>query len=149
MRRTITTLQAPACGFGAFAPTPAVIPSASSAGLMHTEGYPGTRKVPSPAPQFPSASGDDGNGRANKTQNSNAGAPDWFLPCIYIPHMDNMGPENDIGMAILIDNVVPAPSVNPVRVPQQNPLRARVGGQTATAWPRPMVRWPTYGGGAA
>jgi hypothetical protein len=141
---TYTTMSLPQVGFGAFSPIPAMTPTASTGGLRRLAFYPGTTKVPSPAPQFPVQSGDYG-GRGNTVRPSNAGAGDWFLPAIGIPYADNMAPP----VAIQCDNVLPAPIPNPLRVAKAAPLTTRKGGRTATAWPRPMTAWPTYNGGTA
>ncbi len=142
MRVTYKVMNLPARGFGAFMPTLTVTPTASTGGLSHRQFYPGTVRVPSPAPVYVSMDGSTGD---NPVQNSHAGAPEWFLPAIGIVSADNMhGP-----CGIQVDNVLPVPALNPTRIATQNTMVTRVGGRTATPWTRPMTRWPTYGGGTA
>ncbi len=143
MKVTYTVDQLPTRGFGAFCPTLTVTPTASTGGLSHRRFYPGTLRVPSPAPTYPGVAGDHGTNQP--TRQSHAGAPEWFLPAIGIVSADNMAPP----VAVQCDNALPVPSINPQRLAQQNTYVTRVGGRTATPWPRPMTRWPTYGGGTA
>jgi hypothetical protein len=142
MRVRYTTMNLPANGMGAFMPTLSQTGTGSTGGLRKLAFYPGTVKVPSPAPGFVSPSGKTGN---STVQNSHAGAPDWFLPAIGIPYADNM----HAPVPTSCDNVLPVPIPHIRRIPQQQSYQVRHGGRTATAWPQPMTRWPTYGGGTA
>ena len=140
MRRYIRTEQAPIMGPGAFSPLPAIIPSASSGGVVRTEGHPGNLAIALPHPGVGVNVGQD-----PRTNPSNV-APDLIYPDIYVAHADNMAPPVPISLEA---NVMPMPTPDPVRVPRQSTHKARLGGRTATSWPRKLVRWPTYGGGSA
>ena len=139
MRRYIRTEQAPIMGPGAFSPLPAMIPSASSGGVVRTEGYPGNLAVAAGPPGVVNVGMDP-------LTNPSACAPNMIFPDIYIAHADNMAPPVPIS---LTTNVMPVPAPDPVRVPRQSTHKARLGGRTATSWPRKLVKWPTIGGGSA
>lgn len=137
MRQMIRTPQVPTLGAGAWAVPPAVIPSASTGGLIRTTGNP-AQPVPAPAPGVVDVSVDP------RTSPSNC-APNMIRPSIYVAHADNQYPP----MPLEIDNVMPMPTFDVVRVPRQATHKQRIGGRTATSWPRNLIRWPTIGGGSA
>lgn len=137
MRTLIRTEQVPYVGAGAFAPMPAVIPSASTGGLVKTTGNPAA-VVPAPPPGVVNVGLDP-------RTNPSAVAPNFIRPSQYISHVDNMYPP----VPIEIDNVMPVPFANIVRVPKQTTHKQRIGGRSATPWPRNLIRWPTIGGGNA
>lgn len=134
-------LDAPTKGFGAFMPAPYAVttPAASSQGPLtaRLEGYPGNRPIPSPAP----AAMNDGELGGPFNQPSNV-SPDVFYPALYFNHIDQtiVMP----GFVRTCANTVPVPAPYVGRTGTQTQLRSRVGGRTATAWPRAFVRWPTY-----
>jgi len=126
-------------GPGAFAPLPAMIPSASSAGVVRTVGHPGNLAVAAPPPGVVNVGVDP-------RTNPSACAPNVIFPDVYVAHADNMAPPVPIRLET---NVMPLPIQAPVRVPRQATYKVRLGGRTATSWPRRLIRWPTYGGGSA
>jgi hypothetical protein len=138
------TLDVPPYGAGAFMPAPARNPVASSWGLVHVEGAPGTNPVPSPAPcAVPSLTVQGGRDSA---QGSNV-APDVILPAIYTASARNMGPAADagFGMARRRLNELPVRAIDPGRQPvpvwQQFPAGAR-----PLPWPRAFIHWPSRTG---
>lgn len=139
------TNDVPPYGAGAFMPVPARNPVASSYGLVHINGSPGTNPVASPRP----AATPSQTARPQGSKDSAAGsdvAPDYILPAIYIPSARNMGPEMDtgLGMARRRLNELPVRAVDPGRRPvavfQQFPAGAR-----PLPWPRAFIRWPARG----
>lgn len=138
------TLDVPPYGAGAFMPQPARNPVASSYGLVHIDGAPGTDPIPSPSPSaVPSLTIQGGRDAA---QGSNV-APDVIFPAIYIPSARNMGPAADIGLGMARRrlNELPVRAVDPGRRPvpvwQQFPTGAR-----PLPWPRAFIRWPSRTG---
>lgn len=135
-------LDVPPYGAGAFMPTPARNPVASSYGLVHITGAPGTDPVPSPRSAALPALTATGRG-SNSAQGSDV-APDVILPAIYIPWATNMGPAADtgLGMARRRLNELPVRAVDPGRQPvpvwQKFPTGAR-----PLPWPRAFIRWPS------
>jgi hypothetical protein len=123
---------------GAFVPLRATSPAASSGGLVRTEGYPGTMRVPAgPPAAIPNVGFDP-------RTNPSACAPDYICPSIYVTHLENMHPPS----AIHSDNVLPVPVPRVGRVARMAPHQQRIGGQRVTRNPRPIITWPTYGGGS-
>jgi hypothetical protein len=148
MRDQITARQLPRNGTGAFLPIRAVIPSASSNGLLRSEAYPGTLRVPAPAPAAVEGAA---NGNGSSWQGSFAGGapgqgpvPDYFCPAIQIIHADNCHPP----VRVFSDNAMPVPTENVARIPKDTAYKPRIGGRTATRWPRPWTLFPTYGKGS-
>lgn len=137
---TYRTLDVPPYGAGAFMPLPARNPVASSYGLVHVEGAPGTDPVASPRPVSVPALTKSGG--VNSAQGSDV-APDVILPAIYVASAANMGPAADtgIGMARRRLNELPRRAIDPGRQPvpvwQQFPTGAR-----PLPWPRSFIRWP-------
>lgn len=137
------TLDVPPYGTGAFMPSPARNPVASSYGLVIIDGAPGTMSVPSPRPPAtPSQTA-----RPQGTVNSAAGSdvsPDVFFPAIYIPRAQNMGPTDDVGLGMARRRLceLPLRAIDPGRRPvpvfQQFPAGAR-----PLPWPRAFIRWPS------
>ena len=140
MRVAIRLLGAPTKGVGAFLPTLTPGPSACSAGVTQSRitGYPSTLPVPS----IPPAALDDGQLGGPFNQNSRV-APNYWTPPIYITR------PQPVVKGWASTNELPVQAPNFVRLPGSAGLRVRVGGQTATAWPRPFVAFPTYGGGVS
>lgn len=136
-------LDLPVIGTGAFTPTMATNPVASSFGLVQVSGSPGTEPIPVPAPTrvwAPPISFDP------KTQPSNC-SPDVFFPDLYRPSAANMGPSADAGVGMFRRrlNEMPVPAVNIVRSGVPNWHQQPVGGRKVTAWPRAFQRWGTRG----
>ena len=134
-------LDLPPKGAGAFCPSPARNPVASSYGLVHVFGSPGTLPTPAPAPAaIPSLTVQGG---VNSAQGSNV-SPDVILPAIYTASARNMGPAADagLGMARRRLNELPVRAVDPGRQPvpvwMQFPAGAR-----QLPWPRAFARWPS------
>lgn len=138
---TYRALDIPPYGAGAFMPQPARNPVASSYGLVHIDGSPGTDPIPSPRPaSMPSLTIQGG---VNSAQGSSV-SPDVILPAIYIPSARNMGPTDDVGLGMARRrlNELPVRSIDPGRRPvavwQQFPMGAR-----PLPWPRAFIRWPS------
>ncbi len=136
-------LDLPVKGAGAFTPLPAVNPVASSYGLVHVYGSPGTEPVPVDPPRY---IGNLTAQPAPNTAQSSDVAPDYILPAIYIASAKNMGPTEDVGlgMAIRRRNPLPVPAKNPGRVPVPVLMRFPMGG-SQLPWPRAFQRWPIRG----
>ena len=133
----------PNVGAGAFMPTPGRNPVASSYGLVHVMGAPGTKPVPSPRP----AATPSNTARPQGTVNSAAGSdvsPDVIFPAIYIPLTDNMGPAADIGLGMARRrlNELPIRAVDPLRKPVPVFQKYPAGGKQLPQ-PRAFVRWPS------
>lgn len=136
-------MDVPNVGAGAFMPLPARNPVASSYGLVHIKGSPGTEPVPSPRP----AATPSQTARPQGTVNSAAGSdvsPDVIFPAIYIALADNMGPAADtgIGMARRRLNELPIRAVDPGRRPVPVWMKFPAGGKQLPQ-PRGFVRWPS------
>jgi hypothetical protein len=139
VRFSIRTLQVPhKWGMGAFLPTPASIGTAATNGQNIVTGAPGTVRVPSPRP----AAMTDSELGGPYNQPSSV-APDWFLPSIYVAHVNQT---LTFPGRIFGDNVLPVPVPNVGRTVVQSQHRTRLGGRTATASLRPFTVWPTYNG---
>lgn len=139
MRAHIRMMNAPKRGFGAFMPAPYAVttPAASSQGVLRVEGYPGTRRIPSPPP----AAINDAELGGPFNQPSRV-SPDYILPSIYIAHISNK--TTFVGQSRVSSNVAPVPVPSIGRTGTQTQHKVRVGGRTVTAWPRQFIRWPTY-----
>ena len=134
-------LDVPNVGAGAFTPLPARNPVASSYGLVHIKGAPGTDPVPVPYPgALPSLTAEGGRNSAQDGRCS----PQVILPAIYVPLADNMGPAADtgIGMARRRLNELPVRAVDPGRRPIPVWIKFPAGGKQLPQ-PRPFVRWPS------
>lgn len=137
-------LYLPVKGAGAFAPIPATNPAASSWGLVHVTGAPGTIPVASPKPAaLPDLTAA---GAPNTAQGSDV-APNVIAPAIYVASVANMGPEADtgLGLAVRRRNPLPVPAVDPTRIPVVAMSAPRVGGRGALPWPRSFQRYPNQG----
>lgn len=82
------------------------------------------------------------------------GLPLAFRPVVnanhhmaYWTNTQNMGPNGtNTHMKIWSDNPIPLPAQNPGRVAMPAMRAQPTGTIIATAWPRPFVSWPTWGG---
>ncbi len=137
-------LDLPTAGVGAFMPLPSTNAPASSWGLVHVHGSPGTEPIPSPSPQsrgyLPSLTRLGG---VNSAQGSTV-APDVILPSVYVAETANMGPAADSGVGMLARrlNPLPVPAVNQARRPVVAQNTPRYGGRSTMAWPRAFQRFP-------
>lgn len=129
IRYTVPDL--PARGLTAFTPTPTVTPLASSAGLTHVFGAPGTMAIPAPAPPAVPNLGPD-----PKTSPSNC-APSVIFPAIYIASPANMRPP----VAVRSTNELPVPATSYLRVPKVAMSAPHIGGRNIIPWPRVFQRW--------
>lgn len=129
----------------AFTPVPTTNPVASSYGLVHIYGSPGTDPQPAPGPArqwgAPSLTKPGG---VNSAQGSNV-VPDYILPAIYVADVANMGPAMDtgIGMTRRRFNELPIPARDPGRLPVPVMMQFPTGGRKTFAWPRAFQVWPT------
>lgn len=137
MRIQIRTIGVPIKGAGAFSPTLTWGAAPATNGQNIVTGAPGTVRVPSPRP----AALNDGQLGGVLNQPSSV-APDWFLPSIYVSHVNNT--LHFPGM-VRSDNTLPVPAIAVNRSAAQMQHRTRIGGRTVTASIRPFTQWPTYG----
>lgn len=141
MRYRVNDLP-PGCP-GAFMPTPSTNAPASSFGLVHVTGSPGTDPVPAPGPNRSWLPSLTRRGGVDSAQGSTV-VPDVILPAIYVPWATNMGPSADagIGMATRRLNPLPIPAVAYLRAPVVSFGTPRYGGRSVAAWPRAFQRFP-------
>lgn len=142
MRYRVSDL--PGNGTGAFAPIPSTNPPASSYGLTHIAGSPGTDPVPAPAPQRDYLPSLTKTGGRDSAQSSEV-VPDYILPAVYVASAKNMGPGVHVNMRRRRFTELPVPAVDPLRVPQVAQSSRKTGGRTVQAWPRAFQRWPVIG----
>lgn len=137
MRYSMLNPQVPNRPVGALMPQPAIMPTASSNGLMRVEGYPGTRAVKTPKPgALPeTAAGHRGN------QPSYC-SPDAMYPSQYFPHADNCHPP----VGLFRDNQMPVPAVRIYNMPRVAQKTRRVGGQSQIGMPAALQTWPQWRG---
>lgn len=130
-------LDLPAKGTTAFTPQPMTNPIASSWGLVHVFGAPGTMPIPVHRPFGAHAI------NAPDVQGSNR-SPDIILPSIYIASAVNMGPAADagIGMATRRLAVLPVPARGWRASVRSAMLGRRVGARSQLPWPRAFQRFP-------
>lgn len=134
-------LDLPPKGVGAFTPMPTMNATASSWGLVHTYGAPGTQPVPSPAPAFlPSLTAVGG---VNSAQGHDV-APGVIAPSIYVASVANMGPAADAGIGMRLRRLcpIPVPALNIIRRPIVAQNTPRIGGRNTMVWPRAFQRYP-------
>jgi len=122
---------------GAMMPQPAIQPSASSNGLLHVFGQPGTMGVPAPKPgAIPETAAGT---RANQPSYA---SPDTMFPSIYYPLADNChGP-----MGLFRDNPMPVPAIRVYNLPGIAQKSRRTGGQTQIGQPAVRQTWPQWSG---
>lgn len=135
-------LDLPAKGVGAFLPTPSTNAAASSGGLTHVHGSPGTDPIPSPAPQRGYLPSLTARGGVDSAQGSMV-APDVILPSVYVASAANMGPAADagVGMRMRRLNPLPIPAFSYPRIPVPTFTPARFGGRSTMPWPRSFQRY--------
>lgn len=134
-----SVLDLPVKGLGAFTPTMARNPIASSFGEVHRYGAPGTMPISRPkAAAIPPISA------IRETQTTYV-APDVGLPDIYIAYADNMGPAQHFGMAARRQTPIPVPAVSWLNAAITAMKGNKIGGRAVMAWPRAFQRWPTIG----
>lgn len=136
-------LDLPVKGAGAFMPVPTTNPRASSWGLVHVNGSPGTEAVPVPAPQRSYLPSQTRSGGVNSAQGSDV-APDYILPSIYVAGTENMGPAADAGVGMLARrlNPMPVPALTYPATPKVAQITPRIGGRATMTWPRAFQRFP-------
>jgi hypothetical protein len=137
-------LDLPVKGAGAFTPLPSTNPVASSYGLVHVSGSPGTTPIPMPKLGWlPDLTSQDSGPNTARGEDV---TPYYILPAIYVASAKNMGPQADlgIGMAIRRRNPLPVPARNPGRMPVPVQMRFPMGG-SQLPWPRAFQRWPNRG----
>lgn len=137
-------LDLPAQGAGAFMPTPSTNAPASSWGLVHVHGSPGTDPVPAPAPQRTYLPSLTARGGVDSAQGSMV-APDIILPSVYVAETANMGPSCDTGLGMRVRrlNPLPIPALSWTRLPQVALNTPRYGGRSTMPWPRAFQRFPS------
>lgn len=136
-------LDLPSKGAGAFTPLPSTNAQASSWGLVHVHGSPGTEAIPAPAPQRSYLPSQTRQGGIDSAQGSMV-APDFILPSIYTASAANMGPEHDagIGMTARRYNAMPVPALTYPASPKIAQVTPRIGGRGTMIWPRAFQRFP-------
>jgi len=140
MRHQIRTLQVPTgWGTGAFVSVPAKSSTAQFNGQNIVTGAPGTVPVPSPRP----AALNDGELGGPYNQPSSV-APNYFLPSIYVAHVNNtMNFPGDGGRG-RITNISPIPAKSPGNIVVDGFGKPRIGGDTVTRSVRPFTVWKNY-----
>lgn len=136
----------------AFSPLPTTNPIASSWGLVHTVGAPGTLRIP--VEPLQSIAGSD-RGVWTKQAKPGDNAPDYILPSIYYtaptPQMAKGWSTNEIPLPAISSTGPIAPYSTALTGPAntsavvQRPRR--MGGLLAQAWPKVSQVWNTYGSG--
>lgn len=139
MRYVMLDPHAPGRPVGALMPQPAIIPSASTNGLLspHVHGYPGTRGIRSPRPAAipETAAG----WRLNQPSRV---SPDTMYPSQYWATAENChGPAG-----LFRDNQLPVPAVRIYNMPRVSMRRRRVGGQNQIGQPAVSQTWPQWKG---
>lgn len=136
-------LDLPAKGAGAFMPTPSTNAPASSWGLVHVHGSPGTEPIPAPSPQKTFLPALTARGGVDSAQGSMV-APDVILPALYTADPANMGPTADVGLGMRMRrlNPLPTPALSYARVPMVAQNTPRYGGRATMMWPRAFQRFP-------
>lgn len=132
-------LDLPVVGAGAYLPTAAINPVASSYGLVHVYGAPGTLPVPVSKPESVWAPPTS----ADKMTQPSWCAPDVILPSIYIASAENMGPSQHFGMAMRRHTPLPVPAVTWISLAKRAMVMRKVGGRRSIPWPRAFQRFPT------
>lgn len=143
------TEDVPAKAVAAVSPLPSTNTIASSWGLVHTVGSPGTLQIPSPKPQSIPP------GPLNRQAQPSYNSPDIFLPSIYVtaptPQLVPHTIDNEIPVPAISSSQPYAPySATAVTKTPANPSVAQrawhIGGRRVTAWPRVSPVWPVFGG---
>lgn len=121
---------------GALMPTPAVMPKASTGGLVYVAGAPGNMPIPAPKPEAipPNA--------AVRTTQPSYCAPDVLFPSKYVASAKNMHPP----VGLLRTNEMPVPAVSPYSLPGVAQRMRRVGGQSQIMQPLALQSWPQWRG---
>lgn len=134
-------LDLPPVGAGAFTPIPTTTPVASSHGLVHVCGSPGTEPIPSPSPKRTWLPNLTRRPPPDTAQDSDC-APDVILPSLYVAGTQNMGPSQHFGMATRRVNPLPVPSWSYPATPRPTQRRPHIGGRATMVTPRPFQRYP-------
>lgn len=137
MRYSMVNPQIPMRPVGALMPQPAIQPSASSNGLMHVVGYPGTLRVSAPKPgALPETAA------GTRSNQPSYNSPDSMYPSIYYPRADNCHPP----MGLFRDNQMPVPAVKIYNMPRIAQRKRRTGGQSQIGMPAALQTWPQWKG---
>lgn len=137
MRYVMQDPHAPGRPVGALMPQPAIQPSASTNGLMHVYGSPGTRSIPAPKPAaIPQTAA------GIRTNQPSYCSPDVMFPSIYYPTADNCHPP----VGLYRDNQMPVPAVRLYSMARVSMRMRRVGGQSQVAQPAVRQTWPNWTG---
>lgn len=143
MNARIVVLGSPRAA-GAVLPAMTETAEAASAGVCRVTGAPGTMPVPSPRPAAVPRLTENAHGA--RVQPS-ACSPTYFRPAIYVATPACGHPPVYRGP----DRLSPVPAIRPVlavaTVPPRMARPKRIGGKRVTRAARPLVVWPTYGGG--
>lgn len=122
---------------GGMMPQPAISPSASSNGLMHLIGQPGTMGVPAPKPAaLPQTAA------GTRSNQPSYMSPDVMFPSIYYPLADNCHPP----VGLFRDNQMPVPARRIYNMPGIAQKMRRVGGQNQIGQPAVRQTWPQWTG---
>jgi hypothetical protein len=133
-----TVNNVPPCG--AFMPvlSAVVSPKASTNGLVHIVGQPGTQAIPSPKPAaLP-------NGPLMRSAQPSYNSPDVFNPAIYYTRIQDMGPP----VRWVSTNEVPVPAKIVILKPGVAYRPARFGGLRQVSWPPAPQVWQNINQGA-
>lgn len=121
---------------GALMPIPAGDPKATTGGLVHLVGHPGTVGVPVPKPPAIPM-----NSQTRATQGS-YNAPDFMFPSVYYPTAENMHPP----VSLQRTNPLPVPVTTIYQLARISQRMRRVGGQSQIGQPQVGQTWPQWRG---
>lgn len=121
---------------GALMPSPARDPKATTGGLVHVYGHPGTMAVSTPRPAaLPPIS------QTRLTQPSYC-SPDMMFPSIYYTTPASMHPP----VSLLRTNPMPVPATSIAALARISQRMRRVGGQSQITQPQVAQVWPQWKG---
>lgn len=137
MRYSMLDPRAPNRPLGALMPQPAIQPSASTNGLMHVFGAPGTMAVRAPKPgAIPETAA------GSRTNQPSYNSPDVMYPSVYFPRADNCHPP----VGLWRDNQMPVPAVRVYNMPRVAQKTRRTGGASQIGQPAVIQTWPQWRG---
>lgn len=131
--------QVPPGQVAAFTPQTVPTPLASTHGMIHVYGSPGTTRMPSPSPAAVPAYGPD-----RRTKPSNV-APNWWLPEIYLSPITNLRPADGRISWMPASTMIPPTQGEISYVPTVAMRRPHIGGRAVMEWPRTVSTWPRLG----
>lgn len=137
MRYSMLDPRAPGRPVGALMPQPAIMPTASSNGLMRVHGSPGTTPIRAPKPNaLPQTAA------GTRSNQPSYVSPDVMYPSIYYPTAEHCHPP----VGLFRDNQMPVPARRVYNMPRIAQKTRRVGGQSQIGQPAVIQTWPQWRG---